>query len=90
MRRRRLLRNVRRWADLSIIGIQFPVAIVIGYLWGRTMDRWFGTAPWLTAIFSLFGIAAGFLNLFRMSAEVARDEQRDGGGGDGSGGEDDG
>jgi len=74
MRRRRAFRNFRKWADLSIIGIQFPVAIVIGYVWGREMDRWFGTAPWLTAIFSLFGIAAGFLNLFRMTAEATRDE----------------
>jgi len=78
MRRRRVFREFRRWADLSIIGIQFPVAIVIGYLWGREMDRWFGTAPWLTAIFSLFGIAAGFLNLFRMAAQAERDEDGDG------------
>ena len=77
-----MLRQFRKWADLSIIGIQFPVAIVIGYLWGRTMDRWFGTWPWLTGLFSLFGIAAGFLNLFRMTAEAARSE--DEGAGDGS------
>lgn len=75
MRRRRWLRQARTWADLSIVGIQFPVAIVIGYLWGRTMDRWFGTAPWLTIVFSIFGIAAGFLNLFRMTAKAARDEE---------------
>ncbi len=49
--------------------------MVIGYLWGRTMDRWFGTSPWLTIVFSLFGIAAGFLNLFRMTAKAARDEE---------------
>lgn len=85
MRRRRALRQFRKWADLSIIGIQFPVAIVIGYLWGRTMDRWFGTWPWLTGIFSLFGIAAGFLNLFRMTAEATRREDEDTGDGSADG-----
>jgi ATP synthase protein I len=73
---RKWLGHIRTWADLSIIGIQFPVAIVLGFLWGKTMDRWFGTWPWLTAVFSLFGIAAGFLNLFRMTAQASREEER--------------
>jgi len=74
-----------RWLDLTVVGIQFPVAMGIGYLWGRTMDRWFGTQPWLTLVFFLFGTVAGFLNLFRMTARAAREEEaeRDEGGGDG-------
>ena len=83
------LQNAGTWANLSIIGIQFPVAIVIGYFWGKWMDDWFGTHPWLTGLFSLFGIAAGFVNLFRitaraareMDAEAARQQQDDGAGG---------
>lgn len=47
------------------IGYMFPVAIGLGYLWGWGMDRLFGTKPWLTWIFTGFGIAAAFLNLFR-------------------------
>lgn len=72
--RRRLLRQARTWADLSIIGIQFPVAIAIGFFWGRWLDRNLGTWPYLTAVFSLFGIIAGFMNLFRITAKAARDE----------------
>jgi len=73
--RRRLLRQARTWADLSIIGIQFPVAIAIGFFWGRWLDRNLGTWPYLTAVFSLFGIVAGFINLFRITAKAARDEE---------------
>jgi F0F1-type ATP synthase assembly protein I len=51
------------------------VAIAIGFFWGRWLDRTLGTWPYLTAIFSLFGIIAGFLNLFRITAKAARDEE---------------
>jgi F0F1-type ATP synthase assembly protein I len=32
------------------------------------MDKLFGTWPWMTGIFTGFGIIAAFVNLFRMSA----------------------
>ena len=67
-------RKAGAWMDLSIIGIQFPVAIAIGYFWGRWMDRWLGTHPWLTIIFALFGVAAGFVNLFRITLRATREE----------------
>lgn len=62
------------WLDLSIVGIQFPVAIAIGYFWGRWMDGWLGTGPWLMIVFSIFGIVAGFVNLFRITARATREE----------------
>jgi ATP synthase protein I len=37
---------------------------VIGLFVGLKLDAWFGTAPWLTALFLLIGIIAGFRNLF--------------------------
>ncbi len=70
-------RQARSWLDVSIVGIQFPVAIVIGYFWGKWMDGMFGTWPWLTIIFGLFGITAGFVNLFRITAQAARSEERE-------------
>ena len=74
---RRTLRKAGSWLNLSIVGIQFPVAIVIGFLWGRWLDRYLGTWPYLTGLFSLFGIAAGFLNLFRITAKAAREEEQE-------------
>lgn len=56
---------LRQLARLSTIGISLVAATAIGLLLGYGLDRLFGTAPWLTMVFALFGIAAGFVNLFR-------------------------
>ncbi len=74
---RKQLRTARTWLDVSIVGIQFPVAIAIGFFWGRWMDRALGTEPWLTIVFTLFGVAAGFVNLFRITAAATRAEERE-------------
>lgn len=58
-----------RWIEASSIGWMFPIAIGLGYLWGWGMDTLFGTYPWLTGIFTLFGIIAAFINLFRMAGK---------------------
>lgn len=71
------LRQARTWLDVSIVGIQFPVAIALGFFWGRWLDRHLGTWPWMTAVFTLFGIAAGFVNLFRITAAAGRSEAED-------------
>jgi F0F1-type ATP synthase assembly protein I len=66
--------EARTWLDLSVVGIQFPIAMAIGFFFGRWLDRHLGTGMWLTLVFSIFGIAAGFLNLFRITAQAERDE----------------
>jgi ATP synthase protein I len=71
----RQFRSASTWLNVSIIGIQFPVAIAIGYFFGRFLDRHLGTWPWLTILFSVFGIAAGFVNLFRITAQASRSEE---------------
>ena len=59
-------RNLKQVAEASSLGLMFPIAIGLGYLWGYWMDRWFGTSPWLTYIFAGFGVIAAFINLFRI------------------------
>ena len=73
--RGRQFRAAGTWLNASIIGIQFPVAIALGYFFGRFLDRHLATWPWLTILFSLFGIAAGFVNLFRITAQASRSEE---------------
>jgi F0F1-type ATP synthase assembly protein I len=75
-RRTKQFRRARIWLDVSVIGIQFPVAIALGFFFGRWLDAQLGTHPWLTGVFSLFGIAAGFVNLFRITAEAGRAEEQ--------------
>ena len=61
-------REYRQLLEASALAWMFPVAIGLGALWGWGMDKLFGTWPWLTGIFTGFGIIAAFVNLFRMSA----------------------
>ena len=74
-RGKKQLRRARLWLDVSIVGIQFPVAIGIGYFFGRWLDGLLDTKPWMTIVFALFGIAAGFINLFRITAQAERAEK---------------
>ena len=60
-------REYRQLLEASAIGWMFPIAIALGYFWGRGMDKLFGTDPWLTGIFTFFGIVAAFVNLFRLA-----------------------
>ncbi len=58
---RKLLRTL---GVLSTVGISMVAATVIGLFIGLWLDKFFGTSPWLTAVFLLLGIIAGFRNLF--------------------------
>jgi len=64
---RKLLRMV---GSLSTVGITLVVATVIGYFTGHYLDGMFHTSPWLTIVFFLFGIAAGFKNLFTQARRI--------------------
>jgi ATP synthase protein I len=56
---------LKQLARLSTIGVSLVAATAIGLAIGYGLDRWLGTSPWLTLTFTLLGIAAGFINLFR-------------------------
>ena len=60
-------REARQLFEASAIGWMFPIAIGLGFGMGYGLDKLFGTWPWLTAIFSAFGMIAAFINLFRMA-----------------------
>jgi ATP synthase protein I len=51
--------------ELASIGMAMVLATVIGLAGGYFLDRWLGTSPWLTLAGLGFGIAAGFVSLFR-------------------------
>ena len=57
----------------------FVASVVAGLLLGQWIDhRWGqpGGTPWGTLVFSLLGVAAGFLNLFRVLAATDRSEKK--------------
>lgn len=66
--------QLRRIADASSIGLAFPIAIALGYFWGKGLDAVFGSGPWLSYIFGGLGVIAGFVNAFRVALRVGREE----------------
>ena len=58
-----------RIGRLSVVGLEMGLSVVVGYLIGAGLDSWLGTRPYLMVLFLLFGVAAGFLGLYRVARE---------------------
>jgi len=53
--------------EASTVGIQLVLSTFVGFAMGYFLDRFLGTSPWLTAIFLILGIVAGFRELLRIA-----------------------
>ena len=60
---------IKGLATIASMGIMMVVSTFIGLAMGYYLDRYFGTQPWLTILFLLFGIAAGFKNIHKIAKE---------------------
>jgi ATP synthase protein I len=58
--------------ELAAIGMTMVVATILGLGGGYALDRWLGTAPWLTLIGLGLGIVAAFVSLFRAAKDAER------------------
>ena len=56
----------KQYGDLLTLGIMFPVCIAVGYGLGYLLDGWTDNRNTFSFIGILFGIAAAFVNLFRV------------------------
>ena len=61
---------MRTFGTLGSIGFAFAIAIGIGILIGRWIDRLTGWSPWGLIIFFIIGVAAGIVNVYRMSSRL--------------------
>jgi F0F1-type ATP synthase assembly protein I len=61
-------------------GISFAASVIVGVLIGQFVDRKMGFAnggtPWGTIAFTLLGMAAGFVNLFRLLSIYDKRDRR--------------
>jgi ATP synthase protein I len=61
-------KDLTKLGELLTLGLTFALSIVIGVLTGHyVIDGYLGTAPWGVITFTIFGVAAGFINLYRTS-----------------------
>ncbi len=65
----------QEWLRLATIGPHFLVSTLIGIFVGKKLDQVTEMYPVWTVVFAGFGIAAGFVNLFRELAIVNRSEK---------------
>ena len=59
----------KRLAAYSTVGLMFPASIAVGVAIGYFLDKLFKTSPYLLIIFTLYGIAAGFVNLIKVTRQ---------------------
>lgn len=63
-------------ARVSSIGIAMVIAIFGCFYLGRWLDRQLETEPYLTLLFLLIGIAAGFRNMYLLVKRYVKDDKR--------------
>ena len=59
----------------SSIGFTVVLSIFIGLAIGLWLDSQFGTSPWLTLLFVVLGIVAGFRNYFRYMKKQEKEQK---------------
>jgi ATP synthase protein I len=57
---------LRQFGVLGSVGLHLVLGTFSGLAIGYFLDRALNTKPWLTLVFLGFGVAAGFINLFRV------------------------
>jgi len=59
----------KKLAAYSTLGLMFPTSIAVGLAMGYFLDKLFKTEPYLLIVFTIYGIAAGFRNLFKITKQ---------------------
>lgn len=57
----------RQLLEASSVGINLVISTFVGLAIGYGLDKLFGTSPYLTIIFLIIGIIAGFRELIRIA-----------------------
>jgi ATP synthase protein I len=57
------------------VGLELALSVLVGLFGGQFLDKYFGTAPWLTLIGTGYGIAAGVRALYRAAQRATREAE---------------
>ncbi len=61
----------------ATVGLDFALAVVIGFAAGYWGDKHFGTRPWLMIAGFMFGVAAGFNLLWKAAQRMRLETERE-------------
>ena len=64
-------------SQAGTIGLHMVSGIVVGTLIGWGLDHWLETSPWLTGIFMVIGIVAGFKNVYVDTRRLVRTQKEE-------------
>ena len=65
-------------SQAGTIGLHMVSGIAVGVLIGYFLDQWLDTSPWLTGVFLVIGIIAGFKNVYVDTKRlIAKQKQED-------------
>lgn len=56
--------------SIASVGLEMGVSVAVGLAIGYFLDKEFGTDPYLTLVFLLLGVAAGFKALLRAARQA--------------------
>jgi len=70
------LEGMRTAGLLLAIPTLLIVSPLAGFFLGGQLDRWFGTAPWLTVVFLVLGFVAGGRQVYLIYLRYEADEER--------------
>ena len=65
---------LRKASLASSIGLVLAVSVFIGWWFGSWLDKKLGTSPWLMLVFTLLGVAAGFIEMVRIAQQLSEED----------------
>lgn len=69
-------KDKKNLAAYSTVGLMFPVSIAVGAGMGYGLDKWLNTDPYLLVVFTLYGVAAGFWNLYKVTKQMSDNNEK--------------
>jgi F0F1-type ATP synthase assembly protein I len=70
-------KQLKAFARLGSVGIEFALSVVVGLLGGTWLDKHFSTQPLLTLVGLLFGLIAGVRSLYQTVRKQQQSSGRD-------------
>ncbi len=65
-----------KWINFSAMGLELGLCVIVGLLIGDYLDNLLGTEPWLLLLFLIFGIIAGYRNVYRLLKKLNSENEQ--------------